>query len=423
MSKLKAQGSSHKAQRSSLGLVPWALCLGLCALLGGAVHAQDWTQWRGPNRDGVIPGVPATWPERLTQRWKTDVGLGYATPIVIGNRVYMFSRVGENETMSAIDADSGKVLWQTGYPAPYTMNSAAVRHGQGPKSTPVFANGRLYSIGMTGIVTAFDATTGKQLWQKPRSTVETTYTTHAFSPIVEGNQVIFHVGGHDRGALTAFDMNTGDVRWSWNGDGPGYGSPIVTNLGGTRQLVTITQGKLVGVNVSNGILIWERPFVSGNFTNSITPMLYGDTVIAFGNGGPVTAVRPVRRNNQWVAETVWQSSDVQGRLSNWVIVRDMLFGIATQNAGQYFALDAKTGKTLWRSEGRQAAQAAIQTSGDLVFSLEDDGELVIARVTPSAMETMRRYKVAETDTWAQPVLSGNRVFVKDVSSLSLWTVN
>ena len=385
--------------------------------------AADVTQWRGANRDGAIATVPAAWPERLTQRWKIEIGSGYATPLVVGNRIYIFSRLGDNETMSALDADSGKVLWRTGYPATFTMNSAAAPHGPGPKSTPVFANGRLFSIGMTGIVTAFDAAGGKQLWQKPRSTVETTYTSHSFSPVVEGNTVIFHVGGHDRGALTAFDMNTGDVRWSWNGDGPGYGSPIVANLGGTRQLVTITQGKLVGVDVSNGALLWERPFVSGNFTNSITPILYGDTVIAWGNGGPITAVRPARRNNQWIAETAWENMELAGRLTNWVVVGDMLFGLSARNAGQYFAADAKTGKTLWMSEGRQAPQAAIQTAGDQVFSLENDGELVIMRVTPTGSQPVRRYKLADTDTWTQPTISGNRVFVKDVSSLALWTVN
>ena len=251
--------------------------------------------------------------------------------------------------------------------------------------------------------------------------------SHAFSPVVEGSTVIFHVGGHDRGALTAFDMATGNVRWSWNGDGPGYGSPIVATLGGTRQLVTITQGKLVGVDVSNGALLWERPFVSGNFTNSITPILYGQTVIAWGNGDPITAVTPTRRNNRWVAETAWENAELAGRLSNWVIARDMLFGLSTRNAGQYFAADAKTGKTLWTSEGRQAPQAAIQTAGDLVFSLENDGELVVMRVTPAGGEVLRRYKVAEAEagigpTWTQPVISGNRIFIKDVNTLALWTL-
>ena len=397
-------------------------------LVTGVIGRQgpaDWTQWRGSNRDGALASftAPASWPEQLTKKWKVEVGLGYATPIVVGNRLYLFSRQGDNEVMSALDPDNGKVIWQTGYPASFTMHSAAVKHAAGPKSTPVFANGRLYSIGMTGVVTAFEAATGRQLWQKPGSSVVPMYTTHAFSPLVDRGLVIFHIGGHNQGALTAFDVNTGEVRWSWNGDGPGYGSPIVAELGGTRQIVTITQGKVVGVDAATGSLLWERPFVSPNFTNSITPILYGQTLIVWGNGGPTVAFTAKKQNNQWVTENVWESADVPMRLTNGVIVRDMLFSLSSRNMGQYFSVDAKTGKTLWTSNPRQAGNAAIVRAGEVVFSLQDDGELVVFRSGPTAFESLGRYKVAESETWTQPAISGNRVFVKDVSTLALWTLN
>jgi outer membrane protein assembly factor BamB len=385
----------------------------------------DWLQWRGPNRDGAIAAftAPKQWPETLVQRWKVDVGLGYATPLVAGNRVYMFSRRGENETMSALDAATGKVLWQTGYAAPFTMHSATVPHGPGPKSTPTLANGKLYSIGMTGVVTAFDAATGKQLWQKPGTRVVPIYTSHAFSPLADGGLVIFHVGGHDEGALTAFDGNSGDVKWRWAGDGPGYGSPILADLGGTRQIVTITQKKLVGLDAATGALLWERPFVSGNNTNGVTPVLFGQTVIVSGNGGPTHAVRVSRQDNKWVTETVWENADIPLRFSNGVAAANRFVSLSTRNSGQYFSVDAATGKTLWLSEPRQAGNAALATAGDLIFSLEDDGELVVLRNSATGFEPLRRYKVADTQTWTQPAISGNRIFVKDVSSLTLWTLN
>jgi len=396
----------------------------LPAVLAGQSKSPDYTQWRGPNRDGGLASFtePGTWPEQLTQRWKVEIGLGYATPLIVGDRIYMFSRQGEDEVMSALDIATGKVLWRTAYPVSFTMSSSAVRHGPGPKSTPAFANGRLYAIGMTGVVTAFDAATGKQLWQKPGSTVVPMYTTHSFSPLVDRGLVIFHVGGHNQGALTAFDVNTGAVKWSWNGDGPGYGSPVVVELEGTRQLITITQGKLAGLDVATGSLLWERPFVSSNFTNSVSPVLDGQTIM-MSNGGPLTAVTVGRRNNQWMTENAWENADVPFRLSNAVVVGGMLFGLSTRNAGQYFGVDTKTGKTLWTSEGRQAGQAAIVKAGNLLFSLEDDGELIVARSSRTAFEVLRRYKVAETETWAQPTISGNRIFVKDLSTLALWTVN
>ena len=397
----------------------------LTALVDAQRPPSDWTQWRGPNRDGAIAGfaAPAAWPKALTQRWKAEVGLGYATPLVVGNRVYMFSRLGDNETMTALDADSGKVLWQQGYPAVFTMHSAAARHGAGPKSTPVVANGRIYSIGMTGIVTAWDAASGKRLWQKPGSTVVPIYTSHSFSPVIDGNNVIFHLGGHDKGALTALDVTTGAERWSWPGDGPGYGSPVVATIGGTRQVIAITQGKVVGVDAANGTLLWEIPFVVTSTTNSLTPIVYGQSVIVGANGRPIEAYAPARQGATWVATKLWENADATMRMSNGVIVRGMLISLSTRNMGQYFAIDAKTGKTLWMSEPRQAAQAAIQTAGDLLFSLEDDGELVISRVTATAAEPVTRYDLSEVETWTQPVISGNRVFIKDVSSLTLWSLN
>ncbi|HEY7190187.1 MAG TPA: PQQ-binding-like beta-propeller repeat protein [Vicinamibacterales bacterium] len=401
----------------------------LISIAVGTLSAQrpsnDWPQWRGPNRDGsaAAPTDAKAWPEQLTQKWKVDVGLGYATPLVIGNRIYQWARQGDREVMTAIDADSGKVLWQTGHAAPFTMHSAAATHGPGPKSTPVFANGRLYAIGMTGIVTAYDAASGKQLWQKPGSTTVPMYTTHSFSPIVDRGLVIFHLGGHNEGALTALDANTGDVKWTWKGDGPGYGSPILAEIAGTRQIITITQGKLVGVDAANGTLLWERPYTIANFTNSVTPVMYGQTLIVSGNGGPTTELSISKKGNEWVTETVWENADVPLRMSDAVVAGDVLFGMTTRNSGQYFAVDAKTGKTLWTSEGRQGQHAAIARAGDLFLSLEDDGELVVARNSKSAFEPLHRYKVADAATWTQAAYSGNRIFVKDVSSLAMWTLN
>jgi outer membrane protein assembly factor BamB len=401
------------------------LIAGLATVNEARQTATDVTQWRGANRDGIVGGFmpPATWPETLTQRWKIDVGTGYATPLVVGNRLYVFSRQGDDEVMSAVDAASGKVLWRTAYAAPFEMNSAAKGHGPGPKSTPVFANGRLYAIGMSGIVTAYDAASGKQLWQKPGSMPAPMYTTHAFSPVIEGGLVIFHVGGHDKGALTAFDVNTGAVRWSWNGDGPGYGSPIVAEFGGVRQVVTITQAKVVGVDAVKGTLLWERPFASSNFTNSITPVQSGQTVIIRNNVGAVTALTIARRNNQWVAEPAWESPDLPGRLSNTVLDGDVMFGLTARNMGQYFAMDVKTGKTLWTSEGRQAGNIGLLRAGNVLLSLENDGELVVFSTNRAAFQPLKRYKVADTETWALPAVSGNRIFVKDVTTLALWTVN
>src|SRR5882672_2424158 len=227
----------HAALTSLVLLTALVTLVTMTTMTSGQQPPADWPQWRGPNRDAAGSlAVPATWPDQLTQKWKVTVGLGYATPLVVGNRIYMFSRQGADEVMTALDPTSGMTVWQTKYAAPITMHSAAVRHGDGPKSTPAFANGRLYSIGTGGIVTSFDVATGRQVWQKPGAAAQPMFTNNAFSPIVDRGMVIIHIGGHNQGALTAFDANTGDVKWQWTGDGPGYGSPIIADLGGAHQI-------------------------------------------------------------------------------------------------------------------------------------------------------------------------------------------
>ena len=393
------------------------------ALLGQGA-GPDWPQFRGPNRDGVVASFvePKTWPDRLTQRWKVDVGEGHATPVLVGGRIYTFTRQGANEVMQALDAATGKTVWQTRYAAPVTVNPAAKAHGPGPKATPTFANGRLYTLGMGGIVTAFDAASGKQLWQKPAGKVLPLYGTSA-SPLVDRGLVIVNVGGHDQGALTAFDANTGDAKWSWTGDGPSYASPLAADVDGVRQIITLTQDNVVGVSAADGRLLWRRPYKTEYTQNIINPMLVGNTLIVAGYQNPTTALRLIRKGDQWTTENAWENPGVSLYMSNGVMVGDTLFGLSHRNRGQYFLLDAKSGKTVWTGMPRQAENAAIVRAGNVIFSLEDDAELVIGRVNAGAFQELKRYTVANGATWAQPIVSGNRVFIKDVTSLAMWTVN
>ena len=393
-------------------------------VFGSSMAAQDWPQWRGPGRDGVVTSFrePASWPKTLVKRWQVEVGTGYATPLVVGERIYVFTRQAEDEVMTALDSRSAKVIWRTSYPAPFKMNPATAPHGPGPKSTPTFADNRIFTLGMSGMVTAFDAQSGKQIWQKPSPPVEPLYHT-AMSPLVDGNRVIVHVGGHDNGALTAFDVATGEVRWSWNGDGPAYGSPLLFNLSGTRQVVTFTQKNFVGVSAATGELLWRRPYTTPSNTTSQTPILHKNMVIEMGRANGVTAFVAASRGGQWATENIWHTDEVSMHMSDAVVVNNVLYGLSHLNSGEYFALDLDTGKVLWKSEPRQAAHAAIVRAGNTIFSLEDDSELVVLRHNPTRFEPVARYQVASTASWTQPVVSGNRVFVKDVSSLTLWTTD
>jgi outer membrane protein assembly factor BamB len=405
-----------------LGFVVFA---GLSTVIVAQNAGPDWPQWRGPRRDGTLTSFtePKVWPDALTQRWKITVGDGYSTPIVVGNRLYQFSRQGDNEIMRALDAASGKVIWEKSYPAPFEMNSGARRHGPGPKSTPTYADGRLFTLGMSSIVTAWDAATGKELWRKPAGPVQPMFHT-AMSPLVDGGQMILHVGGHNEGALTAFDSATGAVKWEWKGDGPAYGSPTIAEIGGARHLMVFSQKNFIGVNPANGQLLWSVPFEARSTTNSITPLVYGNTVIVSGQGKPLTAYAISNKDGKWAAELAWENPQLSMSFSNPVLIGDALFSMSPLNSGQFFWADAKTGNTLWVSPPRQAGNASITRSGNLLFVLKDDGQLMVGKATPGApFEPMKTYTVATSATWAPPVISGNRIFVKDVETLALWTLN
>ena len=403
-----------------------ALLFAMCGLAPAIAQRgnTDWPQWRGNNRDGAAAfSIPSAWPEQLAKKWQVEVGIGYAAPIAIGDRVYAFSRQNEDEVMRALDASTGKTIWTARYNAAYKPNPAATRtHGTGPKSTPTFADGRLYTLGMSGLVTAFDATTGKLLWQSAAPKTETLYHT-AMSPIVDRGLVIVHVGGHNDGALTAFDAQTGAVKWAWTGDGPAYGSPIIVELGGTRQVITMTQENLVGVSTASGELLWKRPYSVRATRNAVTPIVHNSIVIVSGLGMPVSGFRVINRAGQWSTEDVWVNNDTTMDMSTGVVIGNALYGFSPRNSGQYFAIDANTGQTLWLSEPRAAENAAIVRAGDLWFALDTQAELKVVRANPKQFEILKRYDVADSATWAQPVLSGQRVFIKDLSTISLWTLN
>ena len=270
-------------------------------------------------------------------------------------------------------------------------------------------------------MTAFDAADGRQLWQRPADAIQPLYHTGQ-SPLVDGDHVILHVGGQDAGALTAFDAATGEVRWSWDGDGPAYGSPVIAEVEGVRQVINFTQENLVGVAADTGRLLWSRPFTTPSTTTSQTPQLYEGDVIQSGRANGVTRFRIVREGNAWTTEDVWHTDEVGLHMTNGVVVDGVLYGLSHLNSGQYFGLDLDTGEVLWTSAPRQAENAAILNAGSTILSLQDDAELVVLPGSRTGFEPVQRYEVAESSTWTQPTLAGNRVYVKDIETLTLWTV-
>jgi outer membrane protein assembly factor BamB len=345
-----------------------------------------------------------------------EVGEGYASPLVVGNIVYVFSRSEGREVLSALDADTGARLWQSGYAVPYTPSSPTVVHGSGPKATPLFHDRKIITLGISGIVAAFEAQKGTLLWRTAEPS-QVPFFSAAASPVGEGQFAITHPGNY--GPLTAFETTSGKVAWTAGGDAF-FMPPTVVTLQGIRQVISVTQAAVIGVAAEDGRLLWGFPWAGGR-SGGIMPIPYGDTLIVSATTAGVVAITPRFRNGNWIAEKAWETSAVEMYISHPVLIGDTLFGFSRRASGQLFALDARDGRLLWLGEPRFATNVAFAKAGDLLFVLKDDAELVIARANPSGFEPLKTYEVADSATWAQPVVSGRRLLVKDVSTLTLWT--
>jgi len=412
-------------------LVSVALCASLAVAHGRAqqkpaTSGPDWPQWRGPARDGSVAELPAAWPDALTKRWEVAVGVGHASPVVSGNRVVVMAREGDQEIVRALDLTSGKEIWRASYPAPYTVNPAARSHGPGPKSTPAIAGGRVFTLGISGVLSAFDLANGQLIWRVPAPPVLPEYGS-ATSPLVDrldelgvGTSVIVHLGGNDKGALTSLDAATGKPRWQWTGDGPGSGSPIIATIGGVRQVIAQTQKFVVGLNASTGALLWQIPFRTDFDQNSFTPVVFQGLVILGGTDMPLSAIRLKLDGGKWTTESAWTNPQTPMFMSTPVVIGTTIYGLTERGRGQFVAIDAASGRTLWSTQGREGDNASMMGNRSWLLASTTDGKLVVARTSPQKYDEVRRYQVAESAVWAHPAIAGRSLIVKDVDKVICW---
>jgi outer membrane protein assembly factor BamB len=397
-----------------------AVCVVLvCA---SCVFAQDWPQWRGTNRDGKVSGftAPEKWPQQLAQKWKTTVGAGDSTPALVGDRLYVFSRQGEEEIISCLNAAEGKEVWKDKYTA-QAVSGPAARH-PGPRSSPAVADGKVVTLGAAGIVSCLD-TSGKLLWRKDPfpKTVPQFFT--AMSPIIVDKMAIVHVGGKGKGAIIAFDLASGDEKWRWGDEGPDYGSPALMTVAGVKQVVTPTEKSIVGIAVADGKLLWQRPFpIQGMAYNAATPIIDGQTVIYTGKGRGAKAVKIEKQGDKFTANELWTNPDLAPQFTSPVLKDGMLFGLSDK--GNLYCIDAKTGKTAWTdtTSRDRSGFTSIVDGGSCLLALPSSSEMIVFKPDGKQYQEVAKVKVSDTPIYAHPVLAGNRIFVKDQESVAMLTV-
>ena len=398
------------------------------ALLGVVANVSaQWPQWRGPGRDGVVSkeNIPASWPAKPALKWTQKVGEGYSTPVVSGGRAFVHSRQDPEEVVTALDLASGKPVWTARYQASFNKNKYASEMSKGPFSTPLIANGVLYTLGTSAVLSAFDEKTGALKWRKDWSKeIDTSklFTGTAMSPIIERGLLIVHVGDDTKGAFRALDPATGSERWSLPGHGPGYASPVVLRKP-APQIVTMTDKAVVGVDVAAGKLLWQIPFPDEWNENIVTPVFVNDLVIVSGTRKGTYGYRlAMKDRSTWTPTELWHNADVPMYMSSPVVDGGFLYGFSNRRKGQIFCLEAATGKVKWATEGRGGTNAALQLAGPNLVVLTTDGDLLVVKKNPEKFEELRRYKVAESQTWAQPVLLGRELLIRDTTGIALWSL-
>ena len=404
--------------------MPWLRSVLVLVVCGSVAGAADWPQWLGPRRDGSSPELVNPWKESPKVLWSQPVGEGNSSPVVAGGRVFLHTRVKDRdeEQVTAWDAQTGKEVWHTAYP----RERFTSLFGNGPRATPALADGKLYTFGLTGVLTCFEADGGKQLWQVDtlkKFNAKNLFFGASCSPLVDGQRVLVNVGA--KGAsVVAFDTDKGDVLWKSLDDAASYSSPILVTQGTTPQAVFLTHDGVVSLNPADGGLYWRYPMTDALSESATTPVHAGDLLLAGTISLGSVGLRLETKGDKPGAEKVWQNAELTCYFSTPVSVGKehtyLVTGIKPPTLNPEATLrcvETATGKELWQKPkvGKYHA-SLLRTGNEKLLMLDDSGNLILLDPDPKEYRELARAKVCH-GTWAHPALADGRLYIRDGEKL------
>jgi len=392
------------------------------------VRADDWPQWRGPNRDAVWneTDVLQTFPpDGLTVRWRAPVGIGFSSPIVAHGRVYLtdsvLARPKATERVQAFDESTGKPLWTYDYDVNYpdpAFNEASLR---GPIATPIAADGRVFSLGASGVLVCLDAFNGKMLWRKdlqqqyPKSPLQP-----GSSPLIEGDLLILLIGAKPAASVIAFDKRTGKEIWKSLDEGPTASSPIVITSGGARQLIIWSEQSVASLNPVTGKIYWRHQLFTTQDAAVSTPVYHDGRLLI---GGLMMKLDP----HKPAAVVLWPETRATARrvfsdTSTALFQDDFVY--SARSLGAFICVEAATGRQLWETDkvtdSKNGASVHLTTNGRTALLYNDQGELIRANLTPDGYHEITRARVLDPavtfsgrkTAWAAPAFANRHIFAR-----------
>jgi outer membrane protein assembly factor BamB len=392
-----------------------------CIIAAWLSLGADWPQWLGPNRNATSTEIVKPWKGAPKVHWRLPAGEGNGGPVISNGRVYLLTKVKDKnaEEVTAFDAGTGKEIWRKSYErAAFTS-----LYGNGPRSTPTVVDGKVYTMGITGLLTCFDASDGKIVWQANPS--EELHASHllfgsAVSPLVEHGKV-FIMAGAKGGAIAAYDAATGKLAWSDPEDQASYSSPIHVGSGADEQILFLAQSGVVALAPGDGKVLWRVPLVDKLMETSSTPSICGDVLLASSITFGAMGIDIKKKGETLEGKQIWTNPELTCYFATPVPVGADHFYVVTgtrpfsraATMATLHCVDAHTGKILWKKPKVGKYHASLMRTGDdKLLMLEEGGDLVLFQPDAKEFKELARTRVCG-ETWAHPALANGRFYIRD----------
>ena len=380
----------------------------------------EWPGFRGPDRDDVVHGVQIAtdWSQSPpVQMWRRPIGPGWSSFAVNGNLLYTQEQRGGDEIVSCYKVSTGQPVWAHRDAARFWESNA----GAGPRGTPTLSNGRVYTLGATGIVNALDGATGAVIWSRNAASdtkVKIPMWGISSSPLVVDDVVIVAAGGK----LAGYDVATGNLRWSGGGGGFSYSSPHLVTLDGVPQVLFISGPGTVAVEAKTGKVLWQHAWAGGSI---VQPAMTADGDLLVntmgGNGGlGLRRLAVANKSGGWTVEERWTSTGLKPYFNDFVVHKGYAFGF---DGSILSCIDLQDGQRKWKGGRFGNGQLLLLADQDLLLVLSEEGELALVKATPDQFTEVARFPAIEGKTWNHPVLVGDHLLVRNDQEMAAFRLS